>query len=65
MWVGWEQDPFFWEDSSASCPPCSYIPCSERIHLAVTEMAALFPKVSNLRFKGGSRRGQRLGQETR
>lgn len=27
-------------------PPCSYIPCSERIHVAVTEMAALFPKVS-------------------
>uniref|UniRef100_A0A8D2MYG2 GIT ArfGAP 2 n=1 Tax=Zonotrichia albicollis TaxID=44394 RepID=A0A8D2MYG2_ZONAL len=24
----------------------SYIPCSERIHVAVTEMAALFPKVS-------------------
>uniref|UniRef100_A0A8D0E6P5 GIT ArfGAP 2 n=1 Tax=Salvator merianae TaxID=96440 RepID=A0A8D0E6P5_SALMN len=25
----------------------SYIPCSERIHVAVTEMAALFPKVSS------------------
>uniref|UniRef100_A0A452RMB1 GIT ArfGAP 2 n=1 Tax=Ursus americanus TaxID=9643 RepID=A0A452RMB1_URSAM len=25
----------------------SYIPCSERIHVAVTEMAALFPKVSH------------------
>lgn len=25
--------------------PCSFIPCSERIHVAVTEMAALFPKV--------------------
>lgn len=23
----------------------SFIPCSERIHVAVTEMAALFPKV--------------------
>lgn len=25
----------------------SYIPCSERIHVAVTEMAALFHKVSH------------------
>lgn len=24
--------------------PCSFVPCSERIHAAVTEMAALFPK---------------------
>ncbi|XP_052547229.1 ARF GTPase-activating protein GIT2 isoform X4 [Tympanuchus pallidicinctus] len=26
----------------------SYIPCSERIHVAVTEMAALFPKVTQI-----------------
>lgn len=26
----------------------SFIPCSERIHVAVTEMAALFPKVRKL-----------------
>lgn len=29
---------------TAFCPH-SFIPCSERIHVAVTEMAALFPKV--------------------
>lgn len=35
------------------CPPCcspfvlapSFVPCSEKIHSAVTEMASLFPKV--------------------
>lgn len=27
------------------CPPSSFVPCSEKIHLAVTEMASLFPKV--------------------
>lgn len=48
VWDGWEQEgPFPCEDSSAFSAPCSYVPCSERIHLAVTEMAALFPKVSN------------------
>lgn len=31
-----------WQQISS---PCSFIPCSERIHVAVTEMAALFPKV--------------------
>lgn len=25
---------------------CSFVPCSEKIHLAVTEMASLFPKVN-------------------
>lgn len=25
--------------------PHSFVPCSEKIHLAVTEMASLFPKV--------------------
>lgn len=33
-------------DESYTASFCSYIPCSERIHVAVTEMAALFPKVS-------------------
>ncbi|KAM8885954.1 ARF GTPase-activating protein GIT2a isoform 6-T6 [Spinachia spinachia] len=32
------------EHTSCSSPPCSFVPCSERIYVAVTEMAALFPK---------------------
>lgn len=35
--------------------PKSFVPCSEKIHLAVTEMASLFPKVQ------GPERGAGLG----
>lgn len=38
-----------------SPPPHSFVPCSEKIHLAVTEMASLFPKVQ------GPERGAGLG----
>lgn len=37
-----DMNMFNWQQISS---PCSFIPCSERIHVAVTEMAGLFPKV--------------------
>ena len=49
--------------ASPGCPPwcsppllaLSFVPCSEKIHLAVTEMASLFPKVGGV---GGPRGGE-------
>lgn len=40
--------------------PHSFVPCSEKIHLAVTEMASLFPKVQDQR--GAGLGGPRVGQ---
>ncbi len=45
---------------------CSFVPCSEKIHLAVTEMALLFPKVNkcvilwNLASRNPTRRTKSL-----
>lgn len=33
--------------------PHSFVPCSEKIHLAVTEMASLFPKVQGPERRAG------------
>lgn len=41
--------------------PQSFVPCSEKIHLAVTEMASLFPKVQGLE-RGAGLKGLRVGQ---
>lgn len=45
--------------SLALPPPPSFVPCSEKIHLAVTEMASLFPKVQGTeRGAGGGGCGE-------
>lgn len=47
--------------------PQSFVPCSEKIHLAVTEMASLFPKVQGLERRaglGGSPGGAGTGNVT-
>lgn len=47
----------------SSTPLYSFVPCSEKIHLAVTEMASLFPKVQGPeRSKSGEWKGLGVGQ---
>lgn len=42
--------------------PSSFVPCSEKIHAAVTEMASLFPKVGESGRAASAERGVWVGK---